>query len=105
MGGAEALYLGLNHPDVFSDAASFSGAFIMFGPKFEPWFPKLSGKLPAVTITCGTEDFLFSSNAGMQKWLKEQKVRFHTADTPGGHSWPVWRRNLIEYVSRLFVKS
>jgi enterochelin esterase family protein len=101
MGGAQALYLGVNHPKEFGAVGSFSGAFIMYGAKFDPWFPK--PKTDAlVWIACGKEDFLFNVNRQVKTWLKGQSVRFEEIETPGAHTWHVWRRNLIEFAPLLF---
>jgi len=37
-----------------------------------------------------------------QDWLKTKEVRFDAAETPGGHEWTVWRRNLTQFAGSLF---
>lgn len=103
MGGAQALYLGLNNPGRFNSVAALSGAFIMYGGSNDAWFPKLTGaKLPTLWIACGKEDFLIGSNRNMKTWLKSKGVAFTETETAGAHTWMVWRRNLTEYASTLF---
>lgn len=105
MGGAQALYFGLNHADRFGSAATFSAAFVMYGGKHEDWFPNVGkAKLPSLTIACGAEDFLAGSNRAMKRWLSENKVSFQDIETPGAHTWQVWRRNLESYALTLFQK-
>jgi enterochelin esterase family protein len=106
MGGSQALYIGLNHPDRFGWVGSFSGAFIMYAQPYEKEFPDLNKKvnerLHLLWLSCGTEDFLLKSNRGCQSWLKSKGVRFTAAEPAGGHTWPVWRRNLTEFASLIF---
>jgi len=100
MGGAQALYIGLNYPKLFGSVNSFSGAILMFGQPFDDWFPALSARGQSVEISCGTEDFLINPNRKFEEWLKGKNVPFHSTETKGGHTWNVWRRNLIELLTR-----
>jgi enterochelin esterase-like enzyme len=106
MGGAQALYIGLNHLERFSRIGSFSGALVMYGGPFAKWFPELHGdanrQLRLLWIGCGTDDFLLGVNRKYKEWLKSTEVRCTAVETPGGHTWPVWRRNLGEFASLLF---
>ncbi|MGV3616778.1 MAG: alpha/beta hydrolase-fold protein [Fimbriimonas sp.] len=101
MGGAQALYLGLKEPHRFGAVGSFSGAFIMYGAKLDAWFPnpKTNAK---IWIACGKEDFLINPNRQMRTWLTGKSVPFEWTETPGTHTWQVWRRNLAEFAPRLF---
>lgn len=101
MGGAQALYLGINHPKEFGYAGSFSGAFVMYGGKLDPWFPKPKTDV-RLWIACGKEDFLARSNRQLKDWFKAQSVPFEDIETPGAHTWHVWRRNLTEFAPLLF---
>lgn len=103
MGGAQALHIGLAHPNVYGDVASFSGGFIMYGSA-DAWFKDVDLKkpLPRLTVTCGTEDFLIGSNRFVKTWLKGKQIPFTEKETPGAHTWPVWRRNLTDYLPTLF---
>lgn len=129
MGGAEALFTGLNHPDKFAWVASFSGAFVMWpgavpegsaaagrargGPPsvdtavFEKNFPNLTAKtnsqLRLLWIACGTEDGLNGVNRQFKGWLKSKDVQFTDVEVPGmAHVWPLWRQNLTELAPMLF---
>ncbi len=105
MGGAQSLMIGLNHLDKFAYIGSFSGAFIMLN-SHEKVFPNLSEKsnekIKALWIACGKEDFLIGSNRATEKWLKSKGVNATTIETPGAHTWMVWRRNLTEFAPLLF---
>jgi enterochelin esterase family protein len=105
MGGAQALYIGINSPDRFAAIGAFSPAVIMYGSR-ERFFPALDVKkierLKLLTISCGTEDFLYKPVQSYREWLKSKGAAFTPVDTPGGHTWLVWRRCLIDFASRLF---
>ena len=106
MGGAQALYIGLNHPELFGWVGSFSGAIIMYGSDLSKWFsvlgPYLNAKLRLLALYCGTADFLLTANRHMKDFLKASDVHFYQMETPGAHTWNVWRRNLIDFLNKLF---
>jgi len=106
MGGAQALYMGLNRPDRFAYIGAFSAATIMYGGDLPRWFPSVSAalnsKVKLVTVDCGTADFLLTSNRKTKDWLKGKGLAFLSMETPGGHTWNVWRRNLTELLPQLF---
>jgi enterochelin esterase-like enzyme len=106
MGGAQALYIGLNHPDQFAWVGSFSGAINWYGDDFAGYFPAIKKgedpKLKLAWVACGTGDGLIGANRKLLTWLKEQKVPFESKETDGGHTWMVWRRNLTDLAPLLF---
>ena len=104
MGGAESLLTGLNHLDTFSWIGAFSSARI---PKdFQNDFPSLdaeeNGQIRLLWIACGTEDHLIGINREFREWLKSKGVQHTDIETPGMHTWMVWRRNLAEFAALLF---
>jgi enterochelin esterase family protein len=109
MGGVQALYIGLNHRDSFSWIGSFSGAIVMYGGRYEKFFPGLGGqaKTPPrlLWLSCGSNDFLLDANRRFRDWVKANKVPCKALETPGAHAWPVWRRNLAEFAPLLFRKT
>lgn len=105
MGGAESLLTGLNHLDQFAWVASFSaGGFDNHDLASE--FPGLDAsankKLNLLWIACGTEDGLIKVNRQFKSWLKDKGVQFTDIETPGMHTWMVWRRNLSAVAPLLF---
>ncbi|HEY7306357.1 MAG TPA: alpha/beta hydrolase-fold protein [Bryobacteraceae bacterium] len=104
MGGAEALLTGLNHLDKFSWVGAFSAGGL--GDGFAHDFPRLAqeanDQLRVLWIACGTEDRLITPNRSLVTWLKEKGIRLTQIETPGRHTWMVWRRNLIEFAPLLF---
>lgn len=104
MGGSESLLTGLNHLDKFAWVGAFSSGGIPDG--FEKDFPNLDAKasqqLRLLWIACGTEDGLIKVNRELKAWLKTKNVPFTDIETPGMHTWMVWRRNLSEFAPLLF---
>jgi len=104
MGGAESLYVGLNALDRFGWVASFSagGAAEDFGATFPGLDAKANAKLNLLWIACGTDDRLITPNRKFRDWLTSKEVKFTPIETPGAHTWMVWRRNLTELAPLLF---
>jgi enterochelin esterase-like enzyme len=104
MGGSESLLTGLNHLDKFSWVGGFSSGGIP--EDFEKDFPALDAKaneqLHLLWIACGTEDHLITLNRSVRGWLKTKGVKLTEIETPGMHTWMVWRRNLAEFAPLLF---
>jgi len=107
MGGGESLITGLNHLDKFAWIGSFSGAVIMAGTDYPALFPKLdsssNARIHLLWIACGTDDGLLTPNRKFEEWLKSKDVRYTQIETPGAHTWMVWRRNLAYFVPLLFT--
>jgi len=104
MGGAESLLTGLNHTDQFSWVGAFSagGAGDDFAAAFPHAGEELNKDLHLLWIACGTEDRLIESNRKLITWLKGKGVTLTPVETPGMHTWMVWRHNLITFAPLLF---
>jgi len=104
MGGAESLLTGLNTLDKFAWIGAFSAGG--FTPEFDKEFPGLdetSGKrIKLLWIACGTDDRLIEINRNFRKWLAAKSIAHADIETPGAHTWMVWRRNLTELAPLLF---
>jgi len=104
MGGAESLLNGLNTLDKFAWIGAFSSGGIPWD--FASDFPNLDAsvnqQLRLLWIACGTEDGLITANRSLRTWLKSKGVKMTEIETPGAHTWTVWRRNLVEFTSLLF---
>lgn len=104
MGGSESLLTGLNNLDKFSWVGAFSSGGI---PKdFQTDFPLLDARanqhLHLLWIACGAEDPLIATNRDLREWLRGKGVKETEIETPGMHTWMVWRRNLSEFAPLLF---
>jgi enterochelin esterase family protein len=131
MGGAETLYVGLNHLDKFAWIGAFSSAPMLFPPAasaaaaagpaggrgaapqpmdpavFAKTFPTLDAKansqIRMLWIVCGTADGLIGVNRQFKDWLKSKGVQFTEQEVPDmAHVWPLWRQNLTDMAPRLF---
>jgi len=104
MGGAESLFVGLNALDRFAQIGAFSSGGL--SEEFETTFPGLdasaNAKLRLLWISCGTEDRLIDANRKFHSWLDAKGVKHTMVETPGAHTWMVWRRNLAALLPLLF---
>ncbi|HEY3855857.1 MAG TPA: alpha/beta hydrolase-fold protein [Verrucomicrobiae bacterium] len=104
MGGAESLTVGLNSLDKFAWIGAFSSGGV--GTNYAKTFPNLDTKandqLKLLWVACGKDDGLFKPNKQFVDWLDTEGIRHTWTETPGVHSWRVWRRNLAAFTPLLF---
>jgi enterochelin esterase family protein len=104
MGGTQSLLVGLNAPDRFAWIGAFSSGGLR--DDFDAVFPALASKanpqLRLLWVACGTEDRLIDTSRKLRDWLKTKQVEHTYLETPGGHTWMVWRRYLAEFAPLLF---
>ncbi len=104
MGGAESLLTGLNNLNQFSWIGAFSSGGI--SEDFDKEFPDLDSKsaqqLRLLWIACGTDDGLTDVNRKIRAWLASKNIKHVDIETPGAHTWMVWRRNLTDFTPLLF---
>ena len=104
MGGSESLLTGLNNLDKFAWVGAFSAGGLPepFDKDFSGLDANANQKLHLLWIACGTEDRLITANRNLREWLKTKGVQHTDIETPGMHTWMVWRRNLAEFSGLLF---
>jgi enterochelin esterase family protein len=104
MGGLESLFTGLNNLDKFSWVGAFSAGESI--GDFQKAFPALDAKanhqLHLLWISCGTDDRLITVSRSLREFLKAKDVKVTEIETPGAHTWMVWRRNLAEFAGLIF---
>jgi enterochelin esterase family protein len=104
MGGSQSLLTGLNSLDRFAWVGAFSSGGL--GDDWSKDFPSLDAtanrRLQLLWIGCGTEDRLIEGHRKFVEWLKAKGVRSTTLETPGAHTWMVWRRYLSDFLPLLF---
>jgi len=103
MGGLESLTIGLTHTDQFAWVGGFSSAAGNLGK--DQRLVNLSGKtadLRLLWIACGTADDLISPNRNFIAWLRFKNISLTVIETPGMHTWTVWRDNLVHFAPLLF---
>jgi len=103
MGGLESLSIGLTNTDKFAYVGGFSSAVhkLDYGKEFAALDPK-AADLRLLWIACGTEDSLITANRGLIGWLETKKMPVTQIETPGRHTWMVWRDNLTHFAPLLF---
>ena len=104
MGGSESLLTGLNDLDKFAWIGAFSSGGLP--EPFDADFPGLDAKanqqLRLLWIACGTGDRLVELNRRFRQWLASKNIQHVDIETPGAHTWMVWRRNLVTFAGLLF---
>jgi enterochelin esterase-like enzyme len=105
MGGATSLFVGLNALDRFAWVGAFSSGGLN-GEKLDETFPSLDAKanekLKLLWIGCGKEDFLWDFHNRLKAFVGTKGVNATIVETPGAHTWMVWRRYLAEFAPQLF---
>ncbi|MDM7925949.1 MAG: alpha/beta hydrolase-fold protein [bacterium] len=106
-GGGEALYLGLNHPDLFAWVCGFAPG--MRKEEFDRNNSVLfadpdaaNRRLKLFWIGIGREDGLFPVVSEYLRVLDEKKIRHETFLSDGGHTWMNCRLYLSTIARRLF---
>ena len=121
MGGGHSIYTGLNHPETFAYVGAFSSAVVSpalestgwrsaadeagWAKGFEAILPNYKTQQPVKLFweSCGTEDSLITANRAFGKWAKANlKGNVQTRETPGMHTWMVWRDDLVDFAPLLF---
>ena len=122
MGGYGSVKFGLKYPELFVFSGSLSGAFNaaqnldtlrsdfrdrlleVFGNTgsttrtdndvFTLLNAPHSGPLPYFYLACGTADFFLETNRIFAQQLSSRKLEYEYHETPGGHAWDYWDREL-----------
>ncbi len=104
MGGTQSLFIGLNAPDRFAWIGAFSsgGLDMNFDIAYPAMNESTNAQLRLLWIACGRQDGLFGLNQKLIEWLKDKSIQHTWIETPGGHSFLVWRRYLAEFMPLLF---
>jgi len=104
MGGTESLLTGLNNRDYFAWIGAFSSGGLPenFNVEFAALDSKANSQLRLLWIACGTEDRLIDINRRFRSWLTSKGIHHTEIETPGAHTWMVWRRNLAAFAPLLF---
>lgn len=120
LGGAQTIATGLNHPEVFHYIGAFSSALATGDPSvragtateatynniFATLVPQTATQAPfsLVWTSCGNEDGLINVNRRFGVWAKANvKGKVVINETPGMHTWLVWRDNLVAFAPLLFA--
>lgn len=124
MGGYGAVKNGLKHHEMFASINSHSGAVGFLrdpsrGRQLSPEFVRIfgeqpgggpedpfaiieqidHGRVPAMRLDCGTDDFLLDQNRSFHEHLESLHVPHEYEEFPGGHSWDYWDKHVQEAIA------
>ena len=124
MGGYGAVKVGLKHHELFTSINSHSGAVAMLreqdrARELSPEFSRIfgddpsggiddpfaivektdHGRLPAMRLDCGVDDFLLSQNRAFHKHLEAMQIPHEYEEFPGGHNWAYWDLHVQEAIA------
>ena len=115
MGGGQSFFIAFRNVDLFGSVGVFSsgliGASAIGGAPFDaeshfPGFyssPSKYNRFDVVYLSCGEQDGRID---GMQEFRDKMLSAGYKGvvweQTPGGHEWKVWRRNLSSFVQKIF---
>ena len=102
MGGLESVSIGLQHPELFAWVGGMSSALGTSG--YDTRFPvdAARAKLRLLWIGCGTDDHLITGNRNFVTWAKQKGLPVTAVETPGAHTFVVWRQDLLDLGPLLF---
>lgn len=106
LGGAQALRIGLSHPDAFAWIGAFSAA--EHGTEGLPALVAASAAAHAARPTlvwfgCGRADRHFAADRDLCAHLAQAGLPTVWREFDGRHTWNVWRQCLSEFVQHLFL--
>lgn len=125
MGGYGAVKLGFKHHEMFCSVNSHSGALgvlrgdLSKNKELSPEFTRIFGKepkggpedpftiveqidhgrVPALRVDCGTEDFLLEQNRAFHKLLEGSHIPHEYEEFPGAHNWAYWDEHVQEAIA------
>ncbi len=102
MGGLESLSTGLNNTDKFAYVVGLSSAAASIDQTRLANLNPKSANLRLLWIACGTEDHLLEPNRKFIAFLKSKNMPVTAIETPGMHTWMVWRDNFTHFTPLLF---
>jgi enterochelin esterase family protein len=107
MGGGQSLTIGLNHPELFAWVGGMSSAINAPDQTFATALSDAKAtntKYKLVWLGIGKDDFLLKANQQFDELLTARGIKHTFRLTEGNHSWPVWRRYLVEFAPLLFTQ-
>ncbi|MFN7118019.1 MAG: alpha/beta hydrolase-fold protein [Saprospiraceae bacterium] len=111
MGGLQTLYAGIKNTDQFAYLGVFSSGWFannttLSNPQYE--FMKnnattINNNLKQFWISMGGQEDIAHNNCKvMMAKFDEMGIKYKYSEYAGGHTWPVWRHDLMEFAQLLF---
>ncbi|MAO66618.1 MAG: esterase [Balneola sp.] len=112
MGGLQTLYAGGYNTDMFAYLGAFSSGWFAGGQEeitdpyyqyFEENRDRINKELNLFWISeGGEEDIAYNNGHVMMEKFDEIGIDYKYFESPGGHTWPVWRHDLFHFAQLLF---
>ncbi|MEO6550487.1 MAG: alpha/beta hydrolase-fold protein [Ferruginibacter sp.] len=107
VGGGQTLNIGIPNANKFAYVCSYApySATEEFTKNFTNWTPdanKINSQLKLLTISVGTEDFLYESVKKNIAMFEEKKIKLKTYIVPGGHTWMNCKQYLATTLQEIF---
>ena len=112
MGGIQTLFVGMNNTDLFSYLGIFSSGWIlpMQSKLADAQYDLMKRNIDTIKSnlkllwvgTGGKEDIAYNNCQAMLSKFNEMNIKYIYYDYPGGHAWPVWRKDLFKFAPLLF---
>lgn len=116
MGGIQTLNASIMHPELFSYVGVFSSGWFknpqpfMANSSGEMYYAKLKERpeyynkqFREFFLTMGgPEDIAYDNCKAMRERFDQMGIKHSYYETPGGHTWPVWRESLYVFAQKLF---
>ncbi|MCX6215194.1 alpha/beta hydrolase-fold protein [Spirosoma sp.] len=111
MGGLQTLYAGIKNTNMFSSLGVFSSGWFANNPKLtDPQYAFMKDNASTINSNLknlwismgGKEDIAYQNCQIMMKKFDEMGVKYSYSEYAGGHTWPVWRHDLMQFSQVLF---
>lgn len=117
MGGIQTLNAIMDHPELFRYAGVFSSGWWAnanapagMGRGVEKYYKRLADDPKAFNDNFkqfwlsmgGKEDIAYNNCQTMMKRFDDLGIKYSYFETPGGHTWPVWRESIYRFAQLLF---
>jgi len=111
MGGLQTLHAGVRNTDMFNYLGVFSSGWWANNTKLsDPQYEfmktnsdKINTNLKEFWISQGgKEDIAHANGQIMMKKFDEMGIKYKYSEYAGGHTWPVWRHDLMMFAQLLF---
>ncbi|MGF7216480.1 enterochelin esterase-like enzyme [Spirosoma lacussanchae] len=111
MGGLQTLYAGIKNTPMFSSLGVFSSGWFANNPKLsDPQYAFMKDNASTINSNLknlwismgGKEDIAWQNCQTMMKKFDEMGIKYNYSEYAGGHTWPVWRHDLMLFSQVLF---
>ncbi|GAB3280143.1 hypothetical protein GCM10027347_55170 [Larkinella harenae] len=111
MGGLQTLYAGIKNTNLFSSLGVFSSGWWANNPKLsDPQYAFMKDNASTINSNLktfwisqgGKEDIAHQNCQIMMKKFDDLGVKYQYSEYAGGHTWPVWRHDLLGFSQLLF---